>query len=158
MKRFNWSLQRYLEVVRQRETALRAEVQAASGQMAVVRTKINRRVSALETILRGLSGEPVESRLPRQQVAADCFAAERRVMDVLNAELARIDALRKDLLVKLKDIRARRETLEKLREEAYGEHLRQVAATEQKDHDEISQVAFVRRSAGSQPGCRSMTA
>ncbi len=158
MKRFNWSLQRYLDVVRQRESALRAEVLAAVRKASAVRRKIERRRQALDATLRGLSAEAVEYRLPRQQVAADCFGAERQAMRALGTELARIEALHKELLARLKDIRARRETLEKLREEALAEHLRQAAAAEQKHHDEVSQIAFVRNSAGSHADCRSMTA
>jgi len=158
MKRFSWSLQRYLDVVNQRETALRAEVLAAAQKVSVVREKIKRRQAALDATLRGLSAEPVESRLPRQQIAADCFGAERRAMRSLGKELAQIEALHKELLARLKDIRARRKTLEKLREESHTEYLRQVAVVEQKQHDEISQMAFVRNSAGKQMDCRSMTA
>lgn len=157
MKRFNWSLQRYLDVVNQRETALRTEVLAAARKASGVREKIKRREEALDATLRGLSSEPVESRLPRQQIAADCFGAERRAMQSLGQELARIEALHKELLARLKDIRARRKTLEKLREEALAEYVRQAAVVEQKHHDEISQMAFVRNSAGKQAGCRSMT-
>jgi len=158
MKRFNWSLQRYLDVVRQRESALRAEVLAAARKASAVRRKIKRRRQALDEALRGLSAEPVESRLPRQQVAADCFGAERQAMRAMEAELADIEALHKELLARLKDVRARRETLEKLRAEALDEHLRRAAAAEQKHHDEISQIAFVRNSAGPHADCRSMTA
>jgi len=158
MKRFNWSLQRYLDVVRQRESALRSEVLAAARKASAVRRKIERRRQALDATLRGLSAEPVESRLPRQQVALDCFGAERKATRVLGTELARIEALHKELLVRLKDIRARRETLEKLCAEALAEYLHQAAVAEQKHHDEISQVAFVRNSAGPRADCRSMTA
>ncbi len=158
MKRFDWSLQRYLDVVNQREAALRAEVLAEARKASGVRRKIKRRQDALDAMLMGLSAEPVESRLPRQHIAAECFGAERLAMQSLGKELARIETLHKELLARLKDIRARRKTLEKLREEALADYLRQVAVAEQKHHDEISQVAFVRNSTVKQADCRSMTA
>ncbi len=158
MKRFDWSLQRYLDVVSQREAALRAKVLAEARNALCVRRKIKRRHEALDATLRGLSAEPVESRLPRQQIAAECFGAERRAMLALGKELVQIEALHKELIARLKDIRARRKTLEKLREEALAEYVRHVSMVEQKQHDEISQMAFVRNSAGKQAGCRGMTA
>jgi len=158
MKRFVWSLQRYLDVVRQRESVLRAEVLAAGRQVAAQRRAILRRAEALAAMLRGISAEPAEARLPDQQLVMGCSAVERRAMEALEAELSRLEARRQELLARLRDIRARRETLEKLRQAALADYLRQAAAAEQKQHDEISQIAFVRNAARGPADCRSITA
>ena len=158
MKRFVWSLQRYLDVVRQRESVLRAEVLAAGRQVAAQRRAIARRLKALSAMLCGISAEPTEARLPDQQLVVGCSAAERRAMEALEAELSRLEARRQELLGRLRDIRARRETLEKLRQEALDQYLRQAAAAEQKQHDETSRIAFVRNAARGPADCRSITA
>ena len=158
MKRFAWSLQRYLDVVRQRESALRAEVLAAGRQAAAQRRAILRRREALAAMLGGISAEPAEARLPDQQLVMACSAAERRAMEAMEGELSRLEALRRELLGRLRDIRARRETLEKLRQEALAQYLRQAASAEQKQHDETSRIAFVRNAARKPAGCRSITA
>jgi hypothetical protein len=158
MKRFVWSLQRYLDVVRQRESVLRAEVLAAARRVAAQRRAILRRREALAAMLSGISAKPAEARLPDQQLVMGCSAVERRAMEALVAELSRLEARRQELLARLRDIRARRETLEKLRQAALADYLRQAAADEQKQHDEISQIAFVRNAARGPAGCRSITA
>jgi hypothetical protein len=158
MKRFVWSLQRYLDVVRQREKVLRAEVLAAARRVAAQRRAIIRRREALAAMLGGISAEPTEARLPDQQLVMGCSAVERRAMEAMEAELSRLEARRQELLARLRDIRARRETLEKLRETALADYLRQAAAAEQKQHDEISRIAFVRNAARGPADCRSIMA
>jgi len=158
MKRFVWPLQRYLDVVRQREGALRAEVLAAARQVAAQKRAIRRRAEALAAMLNGISVRPAGQRLPDQQLVMRCFAAERRAMAALEAELSRLEAWRQELLARLRDIRARRETLEKLRQETFADYLRQASADEQKQHDETSRIAFVRNAALGPADCRSITA
>jgi len=158
MKRFVWSLQRYLEVVRQREDVLRGEVLAAGRQVAAQVLAIRRRRDALAAMLSGISAEPAEARLPDQQLVMGCSAVERRAMEAMEAELSRLKDRRQELLARLRDIRARRETLEKLRQEAMAQHLRQEDAAEQKQHDETSRIAFVRNAARGPVDCRSITA
>jgi hypothetical protein len=158
MKRFAWSLQRYLDVVRQREGALRAEVLVAGRRVAAQRRAILRRREALCAMLSGISARPAEARLPDQQLVMGCSAAERRAMGTLEAELSRLEARRQELLGRLRDIRARRETLEKLRQETFAQYLRQAASAEQKQHDETSQMAFVCNAARGPADCGSITA
>ncbi len=158
MKRFVWSLQRYLDVVRQREIVLRGEILAAARQVATQRRAILRRRDALTAMLSGISAEPAEARLPDQQLVLGCSTAERRAMGAMEAELHRLESRRQELLGRLREIRARRETLDKLRKEVFADYLRQAAAAEQKQHDEISQTAFVRGAARAAADCRSITA
>jgi predicted nucleic acid-binding Zn-ribbon protein len=133
-------------------------VLAAARQVAAQRRAIVRRRDALAAMLGGISAEPTEARLPDQQLVMGCAAVERRAMEAMEAELSRLEARRQELLVRLRDIRARRETLEKLRHEALAQYLRQEAAAEQKQHDETSRIAFVRNTARERADCRSITA
>ncbi len=158
MKRFAWSLQRYLDVIRQREGVLRGEVLAAARQVASQRRAILRRRDALAAMLSGISAKPAEVRLPDQQLVMGCSAVERRAMEAMEAELSRLEARRQELLGRLRDIRARRKTLEKLCQEALAQYLRRAAAAEQKQHDETSRIAFVRNAARERADCRSITA
>jgi len=158
MKRFAWPLQRYLDVVAQREEAMKARVGLASSAVVAARVAIRRRKRALADTLLRIAGEPGPRRLADQRIAVGCEPAERRAIEAMSAELAQLEARRKELLAQLRDLRARREMLEKLREEARAEYLRQVELEERKLHDQTSQIAFVRRSALGLAGDRSMTA
>jgi len=158
MKRFAWPLQRYLDVVRRREDALKARLTAAASAVAAARLAIRRRKDALAETLRRIAELAEPRRLADQQVAVGCEPAERRAIEAMAAELAELEAKRKQLLAELRDMRTRREMLEKLRDQARGEYLREVEIEERKDHDQTSQIAFARSSAGPTETRRSMTA
>lgn len=157
MKRFAWSLQRYLDVVRRREDALKASFASASAAVAQSRLAIRRRKQALARVLREIAAKPDSERLIGQEIVLACEPAERKAIEAMSAELEKREARRKELLTQLRDMRARREMLEKLREQALAEYRREVGAEELKLHDQTSQIAYVRRSA-SGPDRRSMTA
>ena len=157
MKRFAWPLQRYLDVICRREDAAKAQFAEASLAVAQSRRAIRRRTEALASALREIARRPQDQRLADQQIAIDCEPAERRVIATMQARFEELQAVRRQRLVELRDLRARREMLEKLREEARSEHNRQANVEEQRRNDETSQIAFVRRAAQTPAACRSMT-
>ena len=157
MKRFAWPLQRYLDVIRGREDAAKSRLAEVSIAVAQALRAIRQRTEALASALREIARRPGDQRLADQQIAIGCEPAERRAIAAMRARLGELEAIRRQRLAELRDLRARREMLEKLREEARAEHDRQTGAEEQRLNDETSQIAFVRRVAQEQAACRSMT-
>lgn len=144
MKRFKWSLQRLLNVTIQRERALRTELFDLSRKIARVHQEIFRRQAILRAALADLSGEKLQKRIPKQQVFMKCSKDTHKILDQLKTRLRLLENQRTETTARFMKIRASRETLERLREEARQQHIRQELKLEQKMLDEGAQVAFAR--------------
>ena len=142
MKRFRWSLQRVLDVTRQRELAWRAELLRISRALARVRQEILRRRRTILVSVGELANQDVGKRIPRQEVVMACSAGLAKEIDRLEAELGALNRQRKDKTAQFVKTRNSRETLERMREEARQAHLRGELKLEQKELDEAAHVSF----------------
>jgi len=145
MKRFTWPLQRLLGVTIQRQRALRAELFRLSRELARVRQEIVRRKATLRAMLSDLGDEEFQVRLPRQQVVLSCSAAAEKEMKKLQVQLGALEQHRKELTDQFVKVKAKRESLERLREEAYQRYLKDLSRLEQKQLDDSAQIAFARK-------------
>lgn len=145
MKRFRWPLQRLLEVTLQRERALQVELFRLSRQIAAVHQEIFRRRAAMRVALAELAQEALARRLARQQIFMEYSAAEEVRLDRLREELKNLQERRTETMTALAKKRTSRKALERLREQAFGRHVREMTREEQKQLDESSQVAFVNK-------------
>ncbi|MCD6304044.1 MAG: hypothetical protein J7M21_03685, partial [Planctomycetes bacterium] len=136
MRRFHWPLQRLLDVTAQRERAQRAEMLSLSRQLAQLR----RRVMVNDSAVRGLIAEAgrldLAERLRRHDATAAAVDAYRRRIRRLTERLDSLEARRREQSRLLMQTRKKRQTLERLREEARQEHLREQLKIEQKQFDE----------------------
>jgi len=149
VKRFQWPLQRLLNVTRQRELARRAELLGLFREMARVRQEIVHRKRIILVSLNELGRHALQERIPRQEVVMSCSAVRQKEIDRLQERLEAMESeLRQktDQFIKTKKVR---ENLEKMRERAKQTHLREQLKLEQKALDESAHVSFARR-----PGSR----
>ena len=72
-------------------------------------------------------------------------AAEEVRLDRLREELKNLQERRTETMTALAKKRSSRKALERLREQAFGRHVKEMMTEEQKQLDESSQVAFVNR-------------
>lgn len=147
MRKFLWPLQRLLHVTEQRERAMRLEVLAAVQQAAIVKRQILRRQAVLRDLLAGLSRDPIERRIPRQEVFMNHVRSEERVLAGLQKELDELQRRREQVTAELMKIRSSRKSLERLRAEALRKYRQEQARWEQKQFDESAQLAFVAKAA-----------
>jgi len=146
MKRFHWPLQRLLDVTIQRERALRAEVFDLSRRIARAHGALFDRRAAVRGALAEIAALPSPRRLPVQETFMGGAEAEIRRIRRMEQELRELQQRRAEKLSALERARSKRQTLERLREEARRRHEQEVLKLEQKQLDESSQSAFVRRS------------
>jgi len=144
MRRFQWPLQRLLDVEAQRERALRLELVRLSQEIAAAHREIFRRQVSLRGALADLAGRAVEKRLPEQQEFMRRSVAEEAQLDRLREGLKVLQKRRSEKTAAFSRARSARETLERLREEAFQEHTRAVLQQDQKELDESSHLAFAR--------------
>jgi flagellar biosynthesis chaperone FliJ len=148
MKRFEWPLQRLLNVTEQRERAKRLEVVSAVQQAALVNKQIERRQALLRDLLAELSQKSLFQRIPLQEVFLTHCPWEEKAIAALRREREELQKLRERLTAELMRLRASRKSLERLRAEALRDYLREQSRMEQKQLDESAQIAFVAQAAG----------
>jgi len=145
VRRFRWSLQRLLDVTRQKELAQRAELLRTSREMAGTHQEIAAQKEVIRAALKELSAQGLETRIPRQEVVLACSAQRERVIEQLQERLRRLRARRKEGIAQLVKTKGSRETLERMREDARRDHLMQQLRLEQKELDEGSHILSARK-------------
>ncbi len=149
MKKFRWKLERVLDITAQREKALRSELFALAQAVVRVRRAIVERRTALRILLEEVGRHPLADRLAEQAVVMAYSAGEQRELRRLDARLAELEAERARKRKRFLQTRSMRETLERMREQAREDYLRQVAKREQSEFDEQAHLAFARKAAPS---------
>jgi nucleoid-associated protein YgaU len=144
MKRFHWPLQRLLDVTARREQAQRAKLLALAQQVAGVRGELLRRQAVLTALLDDLGRQRLEQRMATQEVLMKYSARSQAEIDRLAERLSDLQARRTQETRRLRQLRASRETLERLRAEALDLHRKEQLRIEQRQLDENAQVRYVR--------------
>lgn len=147
MKKFHWKLERVLDITAQREKALRSGLFALAQAVVRVRRAIVERRTVLRILLEEMGRRPLADRLAEQAVVMAYSAGEQRELRRLDARLAELEAERARKRERFLQTRSMRETLERMREQAREDYLRQVAKREQSEFDEQAHLAFARKAA-----------
>jgi len=145
MRRFHWPLQRLLEVTAQRQRGLKAKMLELSRRMAIVRQDIVRRQMAVRLSLRELAAMPLAERMRAQEIVMTSAACHQRGIARRRRALADLEARRRAAGAEFVKARTKRQTLERMHDDALREHIRAELALEQKQFDEIAQVPFGRK-------------
>lgn len=145
MKRFAWPLQRLLDVTEQRERAQRAEVLALAQQTARLRQDAAVQRACVRALIAEMGGMELIERLRRHVDFVRCCQAHDRQIEQLQARIAELTVQREAMMRVLMKTRKSRETLERLREEARQEHLREQTKLEQAQFDETAHTAKARK-------------
>ena len=145
MKRFHWPLQRVLDVNTQRELALRSALISLMQRITHNRQEIIRRRGVLRLILSSIGVESMERRAVLQEILMGSASWEERRTRKLQGEIDQWTAERTARTAELVKFRKVTQTLERQREEALGEHMHEQMRQEQKQFDEVAQIAFARR-------------
>lgn len=142
MKRFRWPLQRLLEVTERREQAHRAELMRLSAEMAACRQAQAMSRRLIQSGLDSLAELDVSRRAVAQELVMRQSAVVQRRLDTLATKMRELNDQRQRKIDELIQIRKKRQTYEKLREQARRQHLASQLKVEQKQLDESAQVAF----------------
>jgi len=145
MKRFVWRLQRVLQVKAKQEQVARAELMRLTEKMTRVRRELMTQKRLLAQMLTDLGKLDPQQRLRAQEL----FLKHSRTIDErikqLQARLRELEIRQSEQVKELLKLKRFREGLEKLREQAYEQFLREQDRLEQKQLDEMSTVRFARQ-------------
>lgn len=145
MKRFHWSLHRVLDVTEKREKAVRAELFALVGRIARLQDDIARRGETLRRLLADLGAMEFQEQLLKRDVFLRCLANEQRTLASMRTRLGAMLEQREEATRRLVEVSTRKETLQRLEDEARKRHDSLMNQRDQSELDEAFQVGFARR-------------
>jgi len=144
MKRFAWRLQKVLDIKSKQEQLKRNELFRLAEQLAVKHGELLMRQRILQDLVTEIQGQGGRTRLNAQEFFLRHAAADDEQIHGLREEIAALEIRHQEKTAEVLAVRRIKEGLEKLREQAKEQYLRQQEKMEQKESDERTAIAFVR--------------
>jgi len=142
MKRFEWRLQRVLDVKQKQEQVKRADLVRLTERISQMRGELFMQKRIVENLISDLSKEEPENRLDRQALFIAYSATNDAKIRKLEAGIQMLMEQQKEKKNELLAIKQFNEGLEKLRAEAEAEFVKEQEKREQKDLDEAASYRF----------------
>jgi hypothetical protein len=144
MKRFEWRLQKVLDVKTGQEQLRRNELFQITEQLAARRGALLLRQRILQDLMTEIKAQEGPGRWSAQEFVLRHASADEEQMRRLREEIATLTLRQKEKTAELLTLRRFKEGLEKLREQAKEQYIREQERVEQKESDERTAIAFVR--------------
>ena len=144
MKKFAWRLQRLLDIKIKQENAMRAELVALTEQAVAVRGRIMLQKAALRQKLHELAEKEPDQRIIEQEFFLKYVHVRDEEIKRLEMNLKELEKLRKEKIKEIMKVRKFRKGLEKLREKARLEFMKEQNKYEQNKLDERTTVSYAR--------------
>jgi flagellar FliJ protein len=144
MKRFVWRLQRILDIKTKKEQKMRVELLELTERLAETRGVLLMQQSILKNIIAGLTGENPKKRLSKQEFFLRYSGTSDERIKKLKEKISILESQQKEKIAELSEVRRFKEGLEKLRDEAKTQFIKEQEKLEQKELDEIATVSFTR--------------
>jgi len=142
MKRFAWRLQKVLDIKSKQEQLKRNELFRIAEELAVKRGALLLRRRILQDLVAEIQGQGSLARLNSQEFFLRHAATDDEQMGRLREEIAALEVRHKEKTAEVLAVRRLKEGLEKLREQAREQYLREQEKTDQKESDERTALAF----------------
>jgi flagellar biosynthesis chaperone FliJ len=144
MKRFVWRLQKVLDVKSKQEQLKRNELFQIAQQLAAKRGELLLRQRILQDLLAEIRGQETPVRLNAQEFLLRQAAVDDEQIRCLRGEVATLAVRHKEKTAEVLAVRQFKEGLEKLRQQAKEQYIREQEKAEQKESDERTTLAFAR--------------
>ena len=144
MRKFEWRLQRVLEIRIMQEQKARVELFALTEKLAATRGELLFQKKKLESVINNLSRKSPSERLFEQELFMKNSAASNERIKSLAMKIQELETQQKQKLDEVVKLRQAKDGMEKLREQAKEEYIKEQEKFEQKEMDEESSIMFVR--------------
>ncbi len=144
MKRFVWRLQRVLDIKTKKEQKMRAELLELTEMLAEARSRLLMQQKILEDIIAGLAGENPKKRLGRQEFFLRYSGTSDEQVKKLKEKTIELESQQREKIAELLKVRKFKEGLERLRDEAKIQFIKEQEKLEQKELDETATLSFAR--------------
>jgi flagellar biosynthesis chaperone FliJ len=148
MKRFQWRLQRVLDVKAKEEQIKRIELVRLTEELTARRGELLLRQRVLQNLLADIRRDRSPDRLNAQAFFLRRVAVDDEQIRKLKENIAALEVRQKEKMAEVLAVRRFKEGLEKLRAQAEQEYIYEAEKTEQKESDERTSIAFARREGG----------
>ena len=144
MKKFEWRLQRVLEIRVMQEQKARVELFALTEKLAATRGELIIQKKILEDVVKNLAAKSARERLAEQELFFRNSASSNEKIENLKKKIKELELQQKQKLDEVVKLRQAKEGMEKLQAQAKEEYIKEQEKYEQKEMDEESNIMFVR--------------
>lgn len=144
MKRFTWRLQRVLDIRIKEEQKKTAELLEITDKLVATRSELLIKKKLLENIINSLAAESPKKRLYQQEFFLAHSSKSNEQLKNLKEKIFHLEKQQKDKIMETLQVRRSKEGLEKLRNEAKIQHIKEQEKLDQKELDDGATVLFVR--------------
>jgi len=148
MRKFEWRLQRVLDIKKKEEQSRRAELLELTEKLAATRSELLFQKKILENLISKISAEKHHDRLKQQEFFMKSSSTNNERIKALEEKVSRLESQQKEKIKEVLKVKRYKEGLEKLREEAKKKFFEKAEKLEQKELDERSTIRFVRHKLG----------
>jgi len=145
MRRFVWRLQRVLDIKTKAEQAKRVELLELTEKLAQTRGELLMQKRILEDIIDGLAGEKPKKRLGQQEFFLKWAATNDELIKKLKGKNRELEAQQREKIVEVLKLKKFKEGLERLRDKAKMQFIKEQEKLEQKELDEGAIIGFTRK-------------
>ncbi|MHC4131128.1 MAG: hypothetical protein ACYSSP_13505 [Planctomycetota bacterium] len=144
MRKFEWRLQRVLDIKKKEEQIKRAELLELTEKLASARSELLFQKKILENLITEINTQKNRERLKRQELFLKCSKTNNERIKVLEKKTSQLESQQKAKIAEVLKIKRYKEGLEKLREEAKIKFFKEAEKLEQRELDERATIRFVR--------------
>lgn len=145
MKRFVWRLQTVLDIKTKEEEARRSELLKIIEKLAEAQGELLSQQRILEDIISVITGKKSQERLGEQEFFLKCSVTIDELIKKLKNKVIELKSQQREKIAEILKVRRLKEGLEKLRDEAKKEFIREQEKLEQKEQDEGAIISFSRK-------------
>ena len=145
MKRFQWRLQRVLEIKQKEEQARRAELVNITERLSQARGELFMQKRTLEDLIDSVAAAGPAERLDQQAFLMTWSAINDAAIKKLENDIQMLTGRQKEKIAEIMKLKQFNEGLERLREEAKQEFFREQEKLEQKEMDDAVTSRFARQ-------------
>jgi flagellar export protein FliJ len=145
MKKFKWRLQRVLDLRGNQEQILKGQVSEITSKIAFTQGRIMAQKIKLQNLLKDKTYTSIKGRLSEHELFMKSIAHNDQAIKKLNTVL---NILKNEYTIKMNELlelRKFRQALEKLREKAQHDYIKQQELAQQQQLDERTTIEFARR-------------
>jgi flagellar FliJ protein len=144
MRRFVWRLQRVLDIKANEEEMKKAELLKVTEKLTQKRTELFIQKRILNEIISGLAETSPQKRLAEQELFLKNSTTTDDLIKQLKEQASRLETEQKEKIAEVMKLRRFKKGLEKLREQAKMEFIKEQEKLDQKELDEMATVRFAR--------------
>jgi flagellar FliJ protein len=148
MRKFEWRLQRVLDIKKKEEQTKRAELLELTEKLASTRSELLFQKKILENLITEIKAQENKERLKQQELFLQCSKINNERIKALEKKAKQFETQQKEKIVEVLKAKRFKEGLEKLREEAKTRFFEKAEKLEQKELDERATIRFIRDKLG----------